>query len=59
MYFAVDDLEGYHTRVKGAGADRIDTAIEVRPWGERSFYCQDPFGNKLCFVDDRTLFTGA
>ena len=24
---------------------------------ERSFYCSDPFGNKLCFVDDRTLFT--
>lgn len=30
--------------------------IETQPWAERSFYCSDPFGNKLCFVDDRTLF---
>jgi hypothetical protein len=33
--------------------------IAVRPWGERSFYLHDPFGNPLCFVDARTLFTGA
>ncbi len=25
---------------------------------ERSFYAQDPFGNKICFVDQSTLFTG-
>ena len=35
----------------------IRKAIETQPWGERSFYCADPFGNKLCFVDDQTLFT--
>jgi len=29
-----------------------------RPWGERSFYAVDPFGNPLCFVDQKTLFTG-
>ena len=32
--------------------------IRVRPWGERSFYAVDPSGNPLCFVDERTLFTG-
>jgi hypothetical protein len=32
--------------------------IATRPWGERSFYLHDPFGNPLCFVDSRTLFTG-
>jgi hypothetical protein len=32
--------------------------IATRPWGERSFYTQDPFGNPLCFVDSNTLFTG-
>ena len=32
--------------------------IVTRPWGERSFYVQDPFGNKLCFVDRSTMFTG-
>lgn len=35
-----------------------DDAIQTQPWGERSFYCKDPFGNKLCFVDERTVFTG-
>ena len=30
----------------------------VRPWGERSFYAFDPFGNGLCFVDETTVFTG-
>ena len=32
--------------------------IVVRPWGERSFYVQDPWDNGLCFVDQNTLFTG-
>jgi hypothetical protein len=31
--------------------------IARRPWGERSFYMRDPFGNPLCFVDEGTLFT--
>jgi len=33
-------------------------APEHRPWGEVSFYGNDPFGNPLCFVDEETLFTG-
>ena len=33
-------------------------AIEWGPWGERAFYAKDPFGNKICFVDEKTLFTG-
>ena len=32
--------------------------IVTRPWGERSFYADDPWGNGLCFVDEKTLFTG-
>ena len=32
--------------------------IARRPWGERSFYLREPFGNPLCFVDSATLFTG-
>jgi hypothetical protein len=32
--------------------------ILVRPWGEKSFYAEDPWGNGLCFVDEKTLFTG-
>ena len=28
-----------------------------RPWGERSFYVSDPWGNDLCFVQEGTLYT--
>jgi len=57
VYFAVDDLAVYRDRVSTAGASGVST-IEVRPWGERSFYALDPFGNPICFVDETTLFTG-
>jgi predicted enzyme related to lactoylglutathione lyase len=57
LYFAVDDLEQTLVRVRAHPGASIDKDIETQPWGERSFYCRDPFGNKLCFVDDRTLFT--
>ena len=65
MYFASGDLEAVHARAKDMGClDREDVhgapagAIVRRPWGERSFYVEDPFGNSLCFVDPATLFTG-
>jgi catechol 2,3-dioxygenase-like lactoylglutathione lyase family enzyme len=64
VYFAVDDIDGIQKR-----AARLDVlapyqvhgepAGEVveRPWGERSFYVVDPWGNDLCFCQDGTLFT--
>jgi len=65
IYFAVGDLEAAHARATELGclsdADvHGDSAadIVVRPWGERSFYVKDPWGNGLCFVDQNTLFTG-
>jgi len=58
VYFAVDDLESCHGRVTRQPNGSILRPIATQPWGERSFYCADPFGNKLCFVDERTLFTG-
>jgi len=58
VYFAVDDLEEYFRRVSGQPSGKILRAVETQPWGERSFYCQDPFGNKLCFVEENTKFTG-
>jgi predicted enzyme related to lactoylglutathione lyase len=58
IYFAVDDLDACFGRVKGRPNGAIVRPIETQPSGERSFYCTDPFGNKLCFVDERTLFTG-
>jgi len=65
VYFSVPDLEVVHAvarqlgclssgKVHGEAAGEIVT----RPCGERSFYANDPFGNKLCFVDSNTLFTG-
>lgn len=65
LYFAVADVDAAHARAKALscladGEVHGAAAGEVirRPWGERSFYAQDPFGNPLCFVDKKTLFTG-
>jgi uncharacterized glyoxalase superfamily protein PhnB len=58
VYFTVDDLDACYARVTGQPNGNILKPIETQPWGERSFYCSDPFGNKLCFVDERTVFTG-
>ena len=66
VYFAVADLDAVYERAKRAGGLSSEVGdgnlpmgqIAMRPWGERSFYVQDPFGNPLCFVDQATLFTG-
>ncbi len=65
IYFAVGDLEQIHARATALGCLSTDDVhgssagqMAVRPWGERSFYVADPWGNGLCFVDNQTLFTG-
>lgn len=66
IYLAVDDLEATYESCQKAGAKFAtgevhgDPAgkIATRPWGERSFYIEDPFGNKLCFVDIKTMYRG-
>jgi catechol 2,3-dioxygenase-like lactoylglutathione lyase family enzyme len=61
VYIAVDELESAFQRAKSAGATFRDTdagEIATRPWGERSFYIVDPFGNRICIVDRGTMFTG-
>ncbi|MDQ5844030.1 MAG: VOC family protein [Acidobacteriota bacterium] len=65
IYFAVDNLDEIHARASALGClakEDVHGAasgdIVVRPWGERSFYVNDPWGNGLCFVDNTTLFTG-
>ena len=45
-------------RARNAGCSWLDDRIRKRPWGEKSFYLRDPFGNPLCFVDENTAFTG-
>jgi len=66
IYLAVDNLEEIFERAKGLNClakdryhDQDAGEIVKRPWGERSFYCEDPWGNGLCFVDEKTLFTGS
>ena len=65
IYFALDDVDAVHARAATLGClsqkdVHGEPAGEIvrRPWGERSFYASDPFGNGLCFVDARTIFTG-
>ncbi len=68
VYFATRDLAGVHRRARRLGCLSTDLLhgdpsnpmgeIVERPWGERSFYADDPAGNPLCFVDARTRFTG-
>jgi predicted enzyme related to lactoylglutathione lyase len=66
VYFAVDDLESVFNRAKKLGGLSTETGdgrlpmgeIVRRPWGERSFYMFDPFGNPICFVDAASVFTG-
>ena len=57
IYFATHELDAVHRRATEAGATNI-SPIETQTWGERSFYCLDPDGNPLCFVDETTLFLG-
>ena len=65
IYFSVDDLDQVYQRARELGCLSTEDVhgasageIVVRPWGERSFYVNDPWGNGLCFVDSKTLFTG-
>ena len=65
IYFAVSDVEAVYQRAQELqclSAEDVhgESAGDLvrRPWGERSFYVHDPWGNGLCFVDENTLFTG-
>jgi predicted enzyme related to lactoylglutathione lyase len=64
VYFAVADLEAACERARKLGMrpladDDVGEGIRTRPWGERSFYGQDPSGNPICFVARETKFTGS
>ncbi len=64
LYFAVDDIEAAHARAKALEAlspfavhGQPAADVITRPWGEKSFYVTDPWGNELCFVEEGTLYT--
>jgi predicted enzyme related to lactoylglutathione lyase len=65
LYFTVKNLEAAFERAQALGClssedvhDAPGGGIVVRPWGERSFYALDPWGNPLCFVEEGTVYTG-
>jgi len=65
LYFTVSDLEAAHARAKALNClsredvhDAPGGGIVVRPWGERSFYVEDPWKNPLCFVEEGTVYGG-
>ena len=65
LYFTVNDLEAAYERAKVLKClsredvhDAPGGGIVVRPWGERSFYVEDPWKNPLCFVEEGTVYTG-
>ena len=58
IYFAVPDIDEVFERARRLDCQEIEPKVTLRPWGENSFYCKDPFGNPICFVDERTIFTG-
>jgi len=65
VYLSVKEIDEVHARARKLGClstgevhGESGGAICVRPWGERSFYAVDPFGNGLCFVEAGTEFTG-
>jgi len=65
LYFVVRDLEKVFARARGLAClsrERVHGepggAITVRPWGERSFYAEDPWNNPLCFVESGTIYGG-
>ena len=65
VYFSVKNLEAIHARARELRCLSTEEVHEesageivTRPWGERSFYVKDPWGNGICFVDEETLFTG-
>lgn len=57
IYLAVDDLHKAYEQCLAAGA-KVTAEIQSYPWGETSFYFDDPFGNQICFVDRKTMFVG-
>jgi predicted enzyme related to lactoylglutathione lyase len=65
LYFAVNDLESVFERARDLHClsresvhDAPGGGIVVRPWGERSFYVEDPWKNPLCFVEEGTVYKG-
>jgi len=57
IYLSVPDVDAMRAHALGVDGATVSSEVEMQPWGERSFYVTDPFGNQLCFVAAGTEFT--
>ena len=57
IYIAVADIQSIYAKIKNSDCKYVGE-IEKMPWGETLFYANDPFENPICFVDEKTIFTG-
>jgi catechol 2,3-dioxygenase-like lactoylglutathione lyase family enzyme len=64
LYFSVRDVDAVYARASELNAlapyqvhGESAGSVIRRPWGERSFYVVDAWGNDLCFVEDGSLYT--
>src|SRR5579871_4615259 len=46
LSFTVKDLDAVFERARGLGC-ALGSGIAIQPWGERSFYAEDPWKNPL------------
>ena len=65
LYFVVTDLDAIFERAESLrclSQEEVHGSpggkISVQPWGERSFYAEDPWQNPLCFVEAGTIYPG-
>ncbi len=57
IYISVTNLESVRNEMKKFDCKFLGE-IEKMPWGETLFYANDLFGNPICLVDEKTIFTG-
>lgn len=57
IYISVPDLENIKAEMENLDYKSIGV-IKKMPWGERLLYANDPFGNPICFVDEKTVYMG-
>ncbi len=55
-FFSVKNLDAIFFRLMKIPDAEIDSNIKENELGERLFYVLDPFGNPLCFVDEKTVY---
>ena len=57
IYISVSNLESVRNEMKKFDCKFLGE-IEKMAWGETLFYANDLFGNPICLVDEKTIFTG-